>query len=120
MDGSKEKRPLSEHFERAWSQALMAVSTAEDEAAKLLQRVAEVAGWSQDEVKRHAREVTERLTSQRRELEKSVEENVRKTLARLKVPRREEIQELEERLERLSSRLDRQIEASAPATGQQH
>lgn len=113
MDGAKEKRPLTEHFERVWTQALMTVSTAEDEAAKVLQRVAEVAGWSQDEVKRHAREVTERLTTQRRELERNFDENVRKTLARLKVPRRDEILELEARIERLTERLNQQLDAGS-------
>ena len=38
-----QKHPLAETFERVWSQALLAVSTAEDEAARCVQRVAELA-----------------------------------------------------------------------------
>src|SRR5260221_4006112 len=53
-------------FEKVWGQALLAVSTAEEEAGKALGKVAEVYGWSQDEVKRHVREFADKLASQRR------------------------------------------------------
>jgi len=105
-DGSKDRRPFADQFERLWSQALLTVSQAEEEASKALQRVAELAGWSQDEVKRHVREFSERLVTQRHELERSVEETVKGTLARLKVPKREELMAFEERLNRLAARID--------------
>jgi Ni,Fe-hydrogenase III large subunit len=101
-----QKRPLAETFERVWSQALLAVSTAEDEAARAVQRVAELAGWSQEEMIRQARLLTERLTGHRKDLEQNVEEGVRRTLQNLKVPRREQIQDLEARLIRLAERID--------------
>ena len=65
---------MAEAFERVWSQALLAVSTAEEEVTRTVQRVAAAAGWSQDEVKRQAREFTERLTGHRKDLEHNVEE----------------------------------------------
>ena len=97
---------LGETFERIWGQALVAVSAAEEEAARALQRAASVAGWSQDEVVRQVREFTERLASQRRDLERNVEDGVRRALSVLKLPRREQLQEVETRLARLSERLD--------------
>jgi poly(hydroxyalkanoate) granule-associated protein len=105
-EGSKEKWGLGDTFERVWSQALLAVSAAEDEASKVAHRVAEVAGWSQEEVKRQVRELTDRLVSQRREMEKALEDGVKRTLVKLKVPRREEIQAVQERLEKLAQRIE--------------
>lgn len=105
-EAPREKHPVVETFERVWSQALLAVSTAEEEVNRTLQRVAATAGWSQDEVKRHAREFTERLVGHRKALEHSVEEAVRGALAKVKVPRREELQEFEARLTRLAERID--------------
>jgi polyhydroxyalkanoate synthesis regulator phasin len=108
MEAQKEKRSLGEHFERLWGQALTAVSTAEDEALKVVQRMSEAAGgWSPEEMKQRARELTERLVSQRRELERTVDDAVRGTLVRLKVPKREQIQEVQARLETLATRIDR-------------
>ena len=54
-----EKPDAKTVFDRVWGQALLAVSTAEDEASKVLGRVAKVAGWSQDEAERHVREFAE-------------------------------------------------------------
>jgi Ni,Fe-hydrogenase III large subunit len=101
-----QKRSLAETFERVWSQALLAVSTAEEEATRSVQRVADLAGWSQEEMIRQARLLTERLTGHRKDLEHNVEEGVRRTLLSLKVPRREQIQDIEARLTRLAERID--------------
>jgi hypothetical protein len=101
-----QKRPLAETFERVWSQALLAVSTAEDEAARCVQRVAGVAGWSQEEMLRQAKLLTERLTGHRKDLEQNVEEGVRRALLHFKIPRREEMQDIEARLRRLAERID--------------
>lgn len=117
---TRDRKGLTDQFERAWSQALTAVSVAEDEAAKVLQRFAGMAGWGQDEVKRHAREFTDRLSSQRKELERNVEDNVKKTLARLKVPRREQLQELETRIDRLGQRLDAYLSDSRAPNAKRH
>ena len=48
----KDKRPVVEALERMWAQAVTAVSSVEDEAARVVQRAQTVAGWSQDEVRR--------------------------------------------------------------------
>jgi polyhydroxyalkanoate synthesis regulator phasin len=105
-EAPREKHAVAEAFERVWSQALLAVSTAEEEVNRALQRVAATAGWSQEEVKRLAREFTERLAGHRKDLEHSVEVAVRGALSKVKIPRREELQEFEERLTRLSERID--------------
>ncbi|ATB26659.1 hypothetical protein [Melittangium boletus] len=108
MDKSEisQKHPLSETFERVWSQALLAVSTAEDEATRCAQRVADLAGWSQDEVVRQGRLLTDRLTGHRKDLEHNVEEGVRRALIHFKIPRRDEMQDIETRLLRLAERID--------------
>ncbi len=100
-----EKRTLSEIFEHLWSQALVAVSAAEDEVSKAVQKLAEAAGWSQEEARRQVRELSERLVVQRRELNRAVEEGVKKALARVKVPRRDELQDFGRRLDRLAERI---------------
>lgn len=105
-EAPREKHTVTEAFERIWSQALLAVSTAEEEVNRTFQRVASTTGWSQEEVKRHAREFTERLVGHRKALEHSVEDAVRGAISRLKVPRREELQEFEARLTRLAERID--------------
>ncbi|MHA7631992.1 hypothetical protein D7W82_16890 [Corallococcus sp. CA049B] len=104
-EAPREKTSVAEAFERIWSQALLAVNTAEEEASRAVQRVASVAGWSQDEVKRQAREFAERLTGHRKDLEHNVEERVRTALTLLKLPRREELQAFGARLERLNERI---------------
>ncbi|XXF75492.1 phasin family protein [Myxococcaceae bacterium GXIMD 01537] len=104
-EAPREKHPVTETFERVWSQAILAVSTAEEEATRTVQRIASAAGWSQEEMKRQARELTERLTGQRKDLERNVEENVRRALSHLKVPRRDELQDFADRLGRVAERL---------------
>ncbi len=105
-EAAKEKRALPEVFEKVWSQALLAVSTAEEEAAKVANKLSEFAGWSQEEAKRQVRELTERLTTQRKDLERNVEDGVKRAVARLRLPRREELQAFEDRLDRLSQRVE--------------
>ena len=100
-----EKRTLGEIFEHLWSQALVAVSAAEDEVSKAVGRLAEVAGWSQEEARRQVRELSERLVAQRRELNRVVEEGVKKALVRVKVPRRDELLDFGRRLDRLAERI---------------
>src|SRR5579863_5668468 len=100
------ERSITEYFERVWGQALVAVSQAEEEAGKAVQKLAGVAGWGQEEIKRQARELGERLVRQRKDLEHSVDEGVRRTLSALRVPRREEIQDIQARLERVAARID--------------
>jgi len=105
-EGAKEKRGPLEVFEKVWSQALVAVSTAEEEASKVGARMAEAAGWSQDELKRQVRELTDRLASQRRALETNVEEGVKGALAKLRVPRRDEVASIASRLDAVSRRIE--------------
>src|SRR5438309_1362460 len=68
---------LVEYIERVWSQALVAVSQAEEEASKAAHRFAEATGWGQEEVRRQARELAEKLSRQRRELERRLEDGKR-------------------------------------------
>lgn len=100
-----EKKPL-ELFQQVWSQALVAVTGAEEEAARLLGRIQGLAGWSQDEARRQVREFTDRLTGQRRDVEKRVEDAVRQSVARVRVPRREELAQLNSRLDALARRVE--------------
>ena len=84
----RDRRPVVEALERMWAQAVTAMSSVEDEAARVVQRAQTVAGWSQDEVRRQVSELAERLAAQRRELEQGLDERVRGALQRLRVPKR--------------------------------
>jgi polyhydroxyalkanoate synthesis regulator phasin len=103
----KDRRPVVEALERMWAQAVTAMSSVEDEAARVVQRAQTVAGWSQDEVRRQMSDLAERLAAQRRELEQGLEERVRGALQRLRVPKREEVQALTARVERVAERLEK-------------
>ena len=103
----KDRRPVVEALERMWAQAVTAMSSVEDEAARVVQKAQTVAGWSQDEVRRQMNDLTERLAAQRRELEQGLEERVRGALQRLRVPKREEVQALTARVERVAERLEK-------------
>jgi polyhydroxyalkanoate synthesis regulator phasin len=103
----KDRRPVVEALERMWAQAVTAVSSVEDEAARVVQRAQTVAGWSQDEVRRQMSDLSERLAAQRRELEQGLEERVRTALQRLRVPRREEVQALTARVDRVAERVEK-------------
>jgi polyhydroxyalkanoate synthesis regulator phasin len=102
----KDRRPVVEALERMWAQAVTAMSSVEDEAARVVQRAQTVAGWSQDEVRRQMGDLAERLAAQRRELEQGLEDRVRGALQRLRVPRREEVQALMARVERVTERVE--------------
>jgi polyhydroxyalkanoate synthesis regulator phasin len=93
-------------FKEAWSQALVGLNNAEQEAEKVLEKIADAAGFSPEDVRRHAREFGERLSSQRKEIERSIDDAVKKATGRFKVPSREEIAALRERVESIAARLE--------------
>jgi polyhydroxyalkanoate synthesis regulator phasin len=103
---SRERKCFAEGFERLWGQALVAVDQAEEEAGKAVQRIADAAGAGQEEIRRHVRELSERLVRQRKDLEHALDDGVRHTLSRLRVPRREELQDIQTRLDRVAARID--------------
>ncbi len=103
----KDRRPVVEALERMWAQAVTAMSSVEEEAARVVQRAQTVAGWSQDEVRRQMGDLAERLAAQRRELEEGLEERVRGALQRLRVPRREEVQSLMARVDQVAERVEK-------------
>jgi polyhydroxyalkanoate synthesis regulator phasin len=96
----KERR-LPDVFRDAWTQALSAVSNAEEEAQRALARV-----WSPEEVRKNAQAFAEKLVGQRKEVEKSIDAGVKRTLARSKLPRREEVEALRARATALSARVN--------------
>jgi polyhydroxyalkanoate synthesis regulator phasin len=93
-------------FKEAWSNALAGVNAAEQEAEKVLARIADAAGLSPEDVRRQARELGERLANQRREVERAVDEAVRRAANRFRIPSREDIEALEKRLDAVAQRLD--------------
>ena len=108
---------VQEMFKGAWSQALAGVTAAEQGAEKVIGRVADAAGFSPEDVRRRARELGERLKSQRagledrlqtqrKELEKAIDDGVKKAASRLRVPTKGDIDAIERRLDAISARLD--------------
>ena len=97
---------IRETFKEAWSSALAGVNAAEAEAEKVLGKLADVAGLSPDEVKRHARELGERLVAQRKDLEKAIDEAVRRTANRFRIPTQADIDALSKRVDEVAARID--------------
>ncbi len=97
---------IQELFKEAWSHALAGVNAAEQEAEKVITRLADAAGFSADDVKRHAREFGERLQSQRKELEKTIDDAVRRAANRFRIPTREDLETLQKRLDAVSERVE--------------
>lgn len=94
---------VREVFREAWSQALASVNQAEQEAESLLGRVA---GLSTEDVRRHAREFADRLSLQRREVERAIDDAARRAAARFRVPTRGDVEALERRLEVVTKRIE--------------
>ena len=93
-------------FKEAWSNALAGVNAAEQEAEKVFTRLADVAGFSPDDVRRHAREFGERLQSQRRELERGIDDAVRRAASKFRIPTKDDIEQLQKRLDAISERVE--------------
>ncbi len=103
---TRERPGLAEFFKEAWSQALIKVSAAEDEAAKVLHRAGDLAGWTPDDVRRLAKEFSDRLTAQRREFEKSLDDGIHRAVSRVKFPRRDDLDALVRRLDQVEARIE--------------
>jgi poly(hydroxyalkanoate) granule-associated protein len=97
---------IQDLFKEAWSSALAGVNAAEQEAEKVLTKLADAAGFSRDDVKRHAREFGERLTVQRREIEKAIDDAVRRTANRFRVPTQADIEALQRRVDAVAQRVE--------------
>lgn len=97
---------IQEIFKEAWSHALAGVNAAEQEAEKVFSRVADAAGFSPEDVRRHAREFGERLQAQRKELEKAIDDGVKKAATRLQVPTKGDLDAIEQRLTALTAKVD--------------
>lgn len=109
---------IQELFREAWSQALVGLNAAEAEAEKVLSRLASAAGFTPEDVKKHAREFGERLSSQRREVEKAIDEAVRRAASRFRVPTRDEVEGLKRRLDQIAERVDRLAQDRAQLRGE--
>ncbi len=97
---------IQEMFREAWSSALAGVNAAEQEAEKVLGKLADAAGFSPDDVRRQAREFGERLTSQRREIEKAIDDAVRRTASRFRIPTQSDIEALKKRVDAVAERVE--------------
>jgi polyhydroxyalkanoate synthesis regulator phasin len=97
---------IQDMFREAWSHALAGVNAAEAEAEKVLGKLADAAGFSPDDVKRHAREFGERLTSQRRDVEKAIDDAVRRTANRFRIPTQSDIEALQKRVDAVAQRIE--------------
>jgi polyhydroxyalkanoate synthesis regulator phasin len=106
---------IRETFKEAWTQALVGLNAAEQEAEKVMTKIADAAGFTPEDVRRHAREFGERLQVQRKELERTIDEAVKRAASRFKLPSREEMDALRQRVEAISARVD--AIAAKPAEG---
>lgn len=97
---------IRETFKEAWSQALAGVNAAEQEAEKVFTRLADAAGFSAEDVKRHARDFGERLAAQRREIERAIDDATRRATSRFRMPLKTDLEQLQQRLDAIAARLD--------------
>jgi polyhydroxyalkanoate synthesis regulator phasin len=93
-------------FKEAWSSALAGVNAAEQEAEKVFTKLADAAGFSPDDVRRHAREFGERLAAQRKEVERAIDDGVRRAANRFRIPSQADIEVLRKRLDAIQERVD--------------
>ncbi len=105
---------IRETFKEAWSSALAGVNAAEAEAEKVLGKLADAAGLSPDEMKRHARELGDRLVTQRKDLEKAIDEAVRRTANRFRLPTRADIDALSKRVDEVTARVEALTQEKKP------
>jgi poly(hydroxyalkanoate) granule-associated protein len=110
---------VRETFKEAWSQALVGLNAAEQEAEKVISKIADAAGFTPEDVRRHAREFADRLQTQRREIEKTIDEAVKRATSRFKLPSREELDGLRQRVDAIAARVEAiskgEVEAAPPA-----
>jgi polyhydroxyalkanoate synthesis regulator phasin len=97
---------IQQIFKEAWSQAIAGVNAAEQEAEKVLTRIADAAGLSPEDVRRQARELGERLVTQRREIERAIDDAIRRAANRFRIPTREDLDALRKRLDSVAERVD--------------
>lgn len=100
-------RGVGDFVRDAWGQAVVAVNTAEEEVQRFLGRVSDLVEVGPEEARRLASELTERLRSERGELEERVEAGVRRTLGALRLPSLDDVSHLDARLDRIEERLER-------------
>jgi len=111
---------VRETFKEAWAHALVGLNAAEQEAEKVMARIAGAAGFTPDDVRRHARDFADRLQSQRKEIEKAIDEAVRRAMTRFTFPSRDEMDELRKRVDAIASRMDALAGGRAGAEEGQH
>jgi polyhydroxyalkanoate synthesis regulator phasin len=100
---------IREFIREAWSQALVAVNATEEETQKIVNRVS---GWVEmgpEEARRLGAELTERLKSERDQLEAGVESAVGKALAPFRFPSKDDLAGIHARVSVLEARVDRLI-----------
>jgi polyhydroxyalkanoate synthesis regulator phasin len=97
---------IRETFKQAWSQALVGLNAAEQEAEKVIGKIADAAGFTPEDVRRHTREFAERLQAQRKEIEKTIDDAVKRATSRFKLPSRDELDGLRQRVDAIAARLE--------------
>ena len=102
---------VRETFKDAWSQALVGLNAAEQEAEKVITKIADAAGFTPEDVRRHARDFGERLQIQRKEIEKAIDDAVKRATSRFKLPSREELDGLRQRVDAIAARVDEMAKA---------
>lgn len=105
LDAAEPRRRLTEFVTEAWSQALLAVNTAEDDVQRIVGRVAHWVEMRPDETRRLVVDLAERLRSERAQLENAIETAIVGALAPLRLPTRDDLALLDQRLRSLEARL---------------
>jgi polyhydroxyalkanoate synthesis regulator phasin len=111
-DAAQDQTPpnaLVEFAREAWTQALVAVNATEEEVQRIVSRVS---GWVEmgpEEARRLRAELSDKLRSERDQLEAGIESAVKKALMPFRVPSMEDLAALHARVSVLEARVDRLI-----------
>ena len=109
---------VRETFKEAWSQALVGLNAAEQEAEKVITKIADAAGFTPEDVRRHAREFGERLQIQRKEIERTIDDAVKRATSRFKLPSREKLDRLRQRVDAIAARVDEMAKTEDKVTAE--
>jgi len=101
----QESRKVADVLKDAWSQALLAVDAAEEEAQKLLSRLSGLVEVAPQDARKVANDFAERLAKQRAAIEHGLEEGVKKALNRFRIPSKEDVEALSARVEKLDAKV---------------
>ncbi len=116
-DDKNDSRSLQQTISELWMGVLGVINQAETEvqkaSQKVIDRVNETVGASQEQGHKLATELMGRMRRNREEFERRIDDGVKAAIAKVRAPIDKELAQLRTRLERITQRLDRDKKSSS-------